>query len=63
MNIAVLCAEADIKIGKYLDMFNMKCSTNNEISIFETADDFLKDIESECAYNLVFIGLETDNDL
>ena len=63
MNIAVLCAEADIKIRKYLDMFDMKCDTDNEISIFETAEDFLKDIESECSYNLVFIDLETDMSL
>ncbi len=63
MNIAVLCAEADMKIRKYLDMFDMKCDTDNEISIFETAETFLKDIESECAYNLVFIDLETDMSL
>ena len=61
MNIAVLCAEADnIELRKYLDMFNIKCDTDNEISIFETSEDFLKDIESGCAYNLVFIDLETD---
>ena len=37
MNIAVLCAEADnIKIRKYLDMFDMKCGTDNEISTPKT---------------------------
>lgn len=64
MNIAVLCAEPDnIKIRKYLDIYNMKCDTENEIRIFETTEDFLKDIKSECAYNLVFIDLETDREL